>query len=191
MNDPNDFSVGDTCQLIELAGRVHTLEDLEAPRDGGLATVQLLVEVVADTTDGLREQDSGRNRITERGHRNAASTAADPRTDAAEEHCSPDSEASLPHLECVEWLTVLAEISGPVGQNVVEPATDQTEGNGPDRDVENGPLLAAAGDPTTISPHDRDDDAEDDEERVGAKRHRSDVPDALGRAGDIGQQVHS
>ena len=44
--------------------------------------------------------------------------------------------------------------------------------------------LAAAGHPAPVAEPDRDDDAGDDAQRVGAERERAEVPDALRGAGD-------
>ena len=114
-------------------------------------------------------------------------TAAQPHADAAERDGAPDAETALPDVERGDRLPALAEVEPPVGDDVVEPAADQAERYGPDRDVAHLAGLAAAGHPALLAEPDRDDDAQDDAQRVGTDGQRPEVPDALGGAGDAGE----
>src|SRR3954465_4674997 len=49
------------------------------------------------------------------------------------------------------------------------------------------PGWPAPGHPPPVTEHQRHHDANDDEQRVRPKGHRADVPDALRRAGNVGQ----
>ena len=73
------------------------------------------------------------------------------------------------------------------GDHVVDPAADDAERHRPHGDVEHQPLRRAA----LAQPHLGDraggDDAEQDEQGVRPHRDRPEVPDALGRAGDLGE----
>ena len=184
-------TVGDTADQtgVAMACGVGALIDLQTPRHRGLPAVELLVEVVAEPADGLRQQDGGCDGIAEGGQPDAVPPRADPRAEGAEEHRPPDAETTVPDLQRVDRvLGTVAEIRTPVGDQVVDAATDQAEGHRPDGDVEDLAILAAPGDPAPVSPPDGDDDADDDAQRVGAEREGPDVPHALRRTRDVGQQ---
>src|SRR3954470_13031714 len=177
-----------TVQRVERTGGVAALIDLEAPRQCGRSSVQLLIEVVAQPANGLRQNDSRCDRVTERRQRNAMLPASYPRTDAAQCHRTPDAEATVPDAKASRQpCTVVAEVCPPVRDDVIEPATDQAERHRPQRDVVDDPGLAAAGTPPPVTEHQRHHDANDDEQRVRPKGHRAYVPDALRRAGNVGQ----
>src|SRR5574337_148715 len=70
---------------------------------------------------------------------------------------------------------------------MIEATADQPEGNGPQCDVVDHPGLAAAGLPASVTDQQRHHYADDDAQRVGANRHRAEMPDAARRAGEIYQ----
>src|SRR6476620_11881229 len=76
--------------------RVLALVDLQTPRQSPRPAVKLLIEVVPQPADRLRQNDSRRDRVTERRQRYAATAAADPCADAAERARTPDAEAAVP-----------------------------------------------------------------------------------------------
>jgi hypothetical protein len=160
-------------RVVEAGLAVRTLGDLQRPGQVGLAAVQLLVEPVAPAADGLREGDTGSERVGPRGQRDAAPAAADPGADRAQRDRAPDAEAALPDLEGVDPVLTLAEVQLVVGDHVVEPTADQAERHGPDGDVGDRPGLAAPGDPASVAVPDGYEDADDDAERVAAQRKRS------------------
>ena len=75
---------------------VAPLVDLQAPRQRRRPAVQLLVEIVAEPADRLRQNDSRRDRVAERGQRNSPPPAPDPRADTTERHRAPDAQAAVP-----------------------------------------------------------------------------------------------
>ena len=192
---------GGVDDLVHLTGRgpvdqvgsgldaVGALVDLQPPRHRCRSAVELLVEVVAQPPDRLGEQDRGRDGIAERGQPDTVTARTDPRAEGTEDHRTPDSETAVPDLEDVDrGLAAAAEVDRPVGEDVIDTATDQTEGHCPDGNVEDFTGLAAACDPAAIPPPDRDDDADDDAQRIRPQRDRPEMPDPLRRTGDIGEQ---
>src|SRR5690606_33445037 len=101
--------------------------DLESPRHRGLATVEFLVEPVAEASDGLRQQDRRGESVPEGRQRDPPPTAPDPRTERTEGNRTPDAEATLPDLQGVDRVVAVSEVLLPVGGDVVEPPTDQAE----------------------------------------------------------------
>ncbi len=81
---------------VDVSGRVSPVEDLQTPRQRGFPAVELLVEIVPEPTDGLRQDDSRGNRVAEGRQRNSATPAGDPRADAAEGYRAPDAQAAVP-----------------------------------------------------------------------------------------------
>jgi hypothetical protein len=76
--------------------------DLEAPGQRGRAPVELLVEVVADAADGLRDEQRGRGGVEEARHVGArAAQAPDPgrrpQGDPAPDPQPPFQTANGPH----------------------------------------------------------------------------------------------
>ncbi len=152
-------------RVVEDAGLAAVLDvDLQPPRQRGRRAVELLVEPVAPAADGLREGDAGRDRVGDRAHGDAALAHGQPDAEGAERDRAPDAEAALPDEQRLDGLLdrARAEVGLPVGDDVVEPAADQAEDDRGDRDVDDRPLLAAAGAPAPLAQPDGDDDAEHD-----------------------------
>ncbi len=174
---------------VHVTGRIPTVEDLQTPRHRGFPAVELLVEIVPEPADGLRQDDSRGNRVAEGRQRNPATPAADPRADAAEGHRAPDAQAAVPDSErCPESGSPGAPIGLPIGSQVIQPAAQQSERHSPQRDVVDHAALTAARLPAPVADHQRGDDADNDEQRVRANGQRPKVPDAPRRAGEIGGQ---
>ena len=184
MDHGGDLSGRHTVERVHVdhARRVAAVEDLQTPRDSGLPAVQLLVEIVAEPADRLCQHDARRDGVAEGRQRNPPAPAGDPRAHAAECHRTPDAEAALPDPQCsAQSGPALAEVRPPVGDEVVEPASDEAERDGPHGDVVDHAPLAAASHPATIADHQGDDDPGDDAQRIRADRDRAEVPHALRR----------
>ena len=165
--------------------------DLQAPRQRGRGSEELLVEPVAPPTDGLGERNARCNGVGNRGKRHTESACANPRTEATECDRAPDTQAAIPNPQRADDpRSARREVDLPVGEYVVEPPADDAEGHRPQRDVADDARAATARDIAPRSDDDRDDDAEDDQQRVGAKRYRPKAPHALTRAGDGREEVH-
>src|ERR1700733_10597366 len=107
---------------IHKSGRIATVEDLQTPRHRGLAAEELLVEVVPETADRLRENDAGRYRVGKGRKRNATTPAGDPRAHTAEGDGAPDPQAAVPDAQRRRRSgTTLAEIGPPIGCQVIQP----------------------------------------------------------------------
>ena len=170
------------------ATRVPALVDLHAPRQRRRPAVKLLIEVVAQPADRLRENDSRRNRVAERRQRYAAAPAADPSADATERDRTPDTQAAVPDAQRTKDPgTAVAEVLWPVGDDVVQPTADQPERHRPQRDVIDDAALAAPCLPPSIADDQRHHDADDDEQRIRPDRDRPEIPHALRRAGKVGE----
>src|SRR3984885_15427241 len=115
--------------------RVATVEDLQTPRHRRLAAEKLLVEIVPDPADRLRENDAGCDRVAERRKRNATTPAGDPGANTAEGDGPPVSRSPVPEAQRRNRSgTTLAEILPPVGRQVIQAPTDEAERHGPQRD---------------------------------------------------------
>src|SRR3954468_23069704 len=89
----------DTIQRVERTVDVAALIDFQAPWQSRLPSEQLLVEIVTQPADALRQNNSRRDRIPERGQRNASLAAPDPGADPAQRHRAPDAEAAVPNAQ--------------------------------------------------------------------------------------------
>src|SRR5580693_7572919 len=102
---------------VDESSRVATVEDLQTPRHRSLATEKLLVEVVPDPADRLRENDAGCDRVAERRKRNPTTPAGDPGAHTAKGDGAPDSQAAVPDAQRRHRSrATLAEIRPPVGR---------------------------------------------------------------------------
>src|ERR1700736_3136438 len=146
MNHRDQLTRRDTVQRVERTTGVAAFEDLQAPRQRRRPSVQLLVEVVAQPANRLRQNDSRRNCIAESRQRNAVLATAYPRADAAKRHRAPDAKATVPDSQRPgQPRSVVTEVGLPVRDDVIEPAADQTERHRPQRDVVNDTAPAATG----------------------------------------------
>ena len=154
--------------LTYVPGWISSEKDFQSPRHRGLAAEKLLVEVIPETADRLRENDARRDRIAERRQRDVTTPAGDPRAYTAQRDGPPDSEATVPDTQRRSGSgAALTEVGPPIGCQVVQPATDQPERHGPQSDVVDHPALTAARYPPSITDQQGSDDPDDDEERVG------------------------
>src|SRR5438105_14556052 len=155
--------------------------DLQPPRQRGRLPEQLLVPVVADPADSLREQEAGRDRVHHQPP--AVPRAADdhgagrhPERDPA-----PDAEPALPDRErappVVRYLVPARDV-------VVEPRADDPEPDAPDGDAEDQIPIPAPADPARAGQPDAGHDAEQQHQAVHVDRQRADVDDAGVRGGD-------
>src|SRR5690606_13254470 len=148
-------------------------------------------EPVAEPSDGLREQETGRERVRERGEAHALPAAPDVRADGAQRDRPPDAEAALPHVERPHGVAARAPVRVGRREDVVQPSADDPERDGPERDLQDVVGLSPALDPAAPREPQRDADAREDRERVGPDRERAEVPGVLRGARDRrGQDAH-
>ena len=137
---------------VDDARRITAIEDLHAPRDGGLPAVKFLVEVVAQTADRLRQHDARGDGVTESRQRNPSAAASNPRSDTTEGDGTPDAQAALPDPQRgTKSGATLAEVCFPVGEDVIETPADQSERHRPQRNVVDDAALAATRRPATVA----------------------------------------
>src|SRR3954468_11228160 len=117
---------------VEVARRPVVAVDLEAPRQRGRAPVELLVEVVADTTDGLRDEQRRRRGIEKARHVGARATQAPDPGGRAQRDAAPDPQAALPDGE--RSPPVVGDLVPARGQEV-EPTADDPGRETPQRHV--------------------------------------------------------
>ena len=156
---------------------------------GGLAE-KLLVEPVAPAAERLCDQHAGCHRIHDGQDLDPLQLGTDHHAQGAHRDRAPDAESALPDVERLPGAAALAEVELVVGGDVVEPAADEAERDGPHGEVADLPRLAAAGHPAALAHPDRDDDPGDDAQRVAPDRERAELPDPLGRAGDGQRRQH-
>ena len=189
MDDLDQSAGRHPVERIEHTRGIAAFVDLQAPRQVGRPTVKLLVEIVTEPPNRLGQNDSRRDRVAERGQRNPVAPASNPRADASERDGPPDAEAAVPNPKCSsQTRSVVTEVGSPVGDDVVQPATDQAERHGPQCDVVDDAGFASPGHPSPISEHQCGDDPDDDEQRIRAERHTEEIPDTLRRTRDVRKQ---
>ncbi len=171
---------------VDESGGIPTIENLQAPRHRGLAAVQLLVEVIPEPTDRLAHHHAWCDRVQEGRQWNSATTTADPGSNGAQGHCTPDTEAAIPDAQRrAQPGAAFAKVCLPVGAQVVQTPADQTKRDHPQSDVVDHPALTAACGETPVTDHQAHNDPDDDEECVRANRQWPEMPDATRRTGEI------
>ncbi|CKT27002.1 Uncharacterised protein [Mycobacterium tuberculosis] len=171
LHDERHLTRRDAVQRIRdvESGGVPAVEDLQTPRHSGFPAVELLIEVVSEPTDSLRQHDTRRHRIKQDGQRDSTTPAANPRAHDTKGYRTPDAQAPIPDSQCRgQPGTTVTEICPPVGSQVIEPAANQAERHGPQGDVVGHAALAAAGCQPAIPDQQCDNDAGDNANCVGA-----------------------
>jgi hypothetical protein len=154
-------------ELLVAGGAVGGV-DLEAPGQVGGPTEQLLVEVVSEAADDLREQQAWGQCVGEGSDQDAVTAAVEPRTHESTCDRTPDPETAPPDLERLDRIAARAEVELVVGGDVPQPRTDQARRDRPQGKVTDLPAGAPASHPPTLPGPDGSEDAQDDCERVGA-----------------------
>ena len=176
---------------LGLARRHVQVVNLQLPRHVRRAAVELVVEPVAPPADPLRRSHAGCGGVGERGEPDVLASAADPRAEHPERDGSPDAQAAVPDLQCVDGVLALAEVLLPVGGDVVEPPADDAERDRPAGDVPDVLVLAATRAPAAGRDGERDEDAGHDAQGVRPNRDRADMPDGVGGTRYRGQRLHA
>ena len=161
------------------------VRDLQAPRQGRRAAEQLLVEVVPDPADRLRDQQRGRYRVGERSRGDAEPPQPPHADDGRQRHAAPDAQPSGPHGE--HPVPHVRDV-GRRGDVEVDPAPDDARRHHPQRDVADQVRVAAERAPPAAGNQDRQRDPDDVAERVEADVQRADVEAADRRAGNVPRQ---
>src|ERR1700733_10948916 len=113
---------------VDESSRVATVEDFQTPRHRGLAAEKLLVEVVSDPTDSLRENDARCDRVAERRKRNATTPAGDPGAPPARGARPPTPRAPPQEpRRPIRPRPPPAKIRPPVGRQVIQAPADEAE----------------------------------------------------------------
>ena len=155
--------------------------DLQAPRQGRRPAEQLLVEPVPPPPDRLGESEGGSGGVGEGPEVDVAAARHPPGGERAPRHPAPDAQAPVPDAQGVERSVVVQLV---VGGHVVQPGPDQPSGDRPHGDVGDRAPLAAPGLPPPPGEEDGREDPQQDAQRVGPQRDRSEVHDAPRRARD-------
>ena len=151
-----------------------SLVDLQTPGQVSRPAEELLVEIVTEPADRLGENDSRRDRVAERRQRYPPQPTRNPRTDASQRDGTPDAEPAVPDPQGrKETCTFVAEVRSPVGDDVIETATDKPERHSPQRDVVDDAGFASPGRPSPVPDHQGGDDPDDDEQRIRPQRERA------------------
>src|SRR5659263_171859 len=86
--------------------------DLETPRQPRRPAEELLVEVVAPPTDGLRDDDTGRDGVEQDEGGQPATARHDDDGERAPRDGAPDREAALPDLDRADDASGLPVVAG-------------------------------------------------------------------------------
>src|SRR3954453_21175181 len=175
-------------RVLDVAAAVR-LVDLQSPRPTRRLAEELLVEPVAPAADALREQQPGRDGVHEQPHA-VAGAADDPRAgEDAEEDPAPDAEAALPDRERRPPRVDRLDLA-PARDVVVEPRTEDAEGDAPHRDAEHEIPVAAPLHPPVPRQQQACRDREQQHDAVEVDRERADVDRAGVRRGNAGEEGH-
>lgn len=163
--------------------------DLQRPGEVGRLPEQLLVEVVAKTTDTLGKQDPRGGTVGQAGDVRPGSPGNNGACDHSRGDAAPDAEAALPDGEDAPplvWHLV------PARDNVVDPRADDPPEHAPHgHPVDEIPAPALA-DPKRPGNDNGDDDAEEQHQPVDADRQRPQLDDVVCGARDAGEHgAHS
>src|SRR5581483_3069127 len=105
---------------IDEPGRIAPIENLQPPRHRGLAAVELLVEIIPQSADSLREDNAGGDGIAKGRKRNSATATGDPRPHTAEGDRTPDAQTAIPNTQRGNHSrAAFAEIRPPISRQVV------------------------------------------------------------------------
>ena len=136
------------------------LVDAQPPGQARRPAVQLLVPVVAEAADCLREQEPGRDGV----HHQPDAVARAPHDEGADEDAerdpSPDPEAAVPHSGEAPPVGVDRRILVPARDVVVEARAHHTGDDSPERDAEDEIPVASAAHPAAPGQPDAGGDAE-------------------------------
>ena len=174
-----DFGFADGVRVVEL----------QAPRQRGGPAVELLVEPVAESADGLGHGQRGGDGIGEDRERIVLVAAPQERHQGADGDAAEDGHAAFPHLEDVDQVAGGREVVGRRGDAVVKARAHQCAGHGDERGVENLVEGAAVPLPTCGEDPYGHADADQDADRVHVDSERADLELGEGRRGNI-SQIH-
>src|SRR5262245_20413055 len=177
-------------RVVLVAGDPLIQVDLQSPGEISWFAIELLVEPVAPTADGLGDGDAWRRHVGHRGQRDTLPPAGDPGAERSPRDRTPDPDATLPDCKGLPGMAAGTEIWIRSCDHMVDPRPDDPEWHRPDRNFADDSSPTAAGVPAALADPHRSDHAQDDAERVAADRERAEVPDAAGRAGDV-RNVHN
>ena len=178
-SDPDDEGRSDQVpdQLVEerrVVQRIGSV-DLEPPRQRGLAAVELLVEPVAQTPDGLGHQQRRGHGIGQQRHRVVLVPAPAPGGQRAEQDAAPDAQAAVPDAYHLHRIAVGAEEPFGRGDDVVDARADDARQHRDDGDVEDLVEVAADLFPPRRGDGHGGDDARQDAQRVEVYGQRADL----------------
>ena len=164
--------------------------DLQAPGQGGGPAEQLLVEVVAEAPQRLRDQDRRGGGVVEGPQPQAAAAQQPDAGDDPEGDAAPDAQSPAPDLRDEGRVPARPEVGVRRGDHVVEPRADDADRHRDQGDVQGRVTRPAQRPVAAVGPPHRHEDAGEDAQGVGAQRKGPDVPYALGGARD-GSGEHS
>ena len=166
-------------ELIERGERSVRSVDLEAPGEVGGLAVQLLVPPVADSADGLGDEEAGRETVGEEWNIRPGPLRDHSADDHPRGYPAPDTEASLPDRKRPP---PLVRHLVPARRDVVQPRADDAGTDAPDGAAEDQIPVAATVDPARARDPDCDTDRGEERQAVHVDRQRPEVDGAVARA---------
>jgi hypothetical protein len=146
--------------------------DLEAPWQRCRAAEELLVEVVADPADGLRDEQAGGGGVQEGRDVGTAAAQHDQAGERAAGDAAPDAKAAFPDRQRPP--PVVGHLV-PTGGQVVDPPADQARRKAPQRDLVDELTPAALALPAAPGQRDRRQQGEGVHHPIGVDEQRPDV----------------
>ena len=145
---------------------------LQTPRQGRRRAVELLVEPVAQTSHGLRHEQSWRDGVTEQSHWIMLVTTPCPSGKLSKQDAAPDAQSAIPDAEHLHPIAGRSEETFRSGDDVVYTRTDDAARHRDKRDVENLIEITAISFPMNGCHPYRQHDAEQNAQRVEMDGHR-------------------
>lgn len=148
------------------SGALVHLVDLEFPGQSRRIAVEFVVEPVSPPAEGLGEDHSRGDGVQEGDQGHPGPAAANPGAHTSQGDGSPDAQATIPDGERVPRVASGQEIQFRIGNDVVEPAAEDSPGDGPEADIRDLPGAPSPGDPAPGSESNSYPDAGDDTQGV-------------------------
>ncbi len=150
-------------------------QDLQSPGQRGGEAEKFLVEIVPEPADGLRNEQSGSQRVSEDPEPEPGATAPDIDAERTAEKGPVDRVAAVPDREHVPQVRAGIEIVRDMGEHMIETRDDDPQRHRPQRDVDGGPRSNSARAEPTIGDQHRSGDPGDDAQRIHMHGERADL----------------
>src|SRR6516164_7563070 len=172
----------------EVTGRPGAWRDVQPPRQARRPAEQLLVEVVADTPDRLRDQQRGRDGVGEQPRVRACPAHPPDARGRAERDAAPDPQSPVPDGE--DPVPVVRDVLGG-GDVEVDAAADDAGRHRPQGNIPDQARITAHALPAALGDEDRERNPDHIHQPVVVDVQRAKMEAVGGRTGDMHESESS